>query len=331
MAGLGGLRSFDNLTENGFHLGVSGYRFRLVPLMTALLAVVALATGCGGDDGAPGADSGDGAVTVLATTPQLADVSAEVAGSAADVRSLLGANVDPHDYDPSPADLQALAEADVVVRNGLDVDGWLQEALDSSGFDGTLVTASEGVRVRELDGETDPHIWQDPRNVVRMTATIAAGLREAAPDAAAEIDRSEKSYVAELTELDREIATRIAAVPPQRRKLVTNHDAFGYYADRYGLEVVGSIIPSFDTSAELSGRALNDIVGKIRASGAPAVFSESSLPPQTARTIAQQAGVEVVAGEDSLYGDSLGPRGSGADTYLTMMEHNTDVIVEALR
>ncbi len=304
---------------------------RALPRAAVLLVLLSLTTACGGEGGSSDEAAAAGGVTVLATTPQLADITTQVAGSAADVRSLLGANVDPHDYDPSPADLQSLAEADVVVRNGLGADAWLQDSLDSSGFDGTLVTASDGVPVREQDGETDPHIWQDPRNVLRMTATIADALRKAAPDAAAAIDRNEKSYTAELTELDRTIAARIAAVPPERRKLVTNHDAFGYYADRYGLEVVGSIIPSFDTSAELSGRALSDIVDKIRASGAPAVFSESSLPPQTARTIAQQAGVEVVAGEDSLYGDSLGPRGSGADSYLTMMEHNTDVIVEALR
>jgi zinc/manganese transport system substrate-binding protein len=119
-------------------------------------------------------------------------------------------------------------------------------------------------------------------------------------------------------------------VPAGDRKLVTNHDAFGYYIDRYQLEFVGSIIPSFDTSAELSAKDVDDIVAKIKQTGTKAVFSESSLPPKTAEAIARQAGVKVVAGEDALYGDTLGPEGSAGDTYLKMETHNTDTIVKAL-
>jgi ABC-type Zn uptake system ZnuABC Zn-binding protein ZnuA len=114
------------------------------------------------------------------------------------------------------------------------------------------------------------------------------------------------------------------------KKLVTNHDAFGYYIDRYGLQFVGSIIPSFDTSAELSGRDIRDLVAKIKATKVKAVFSETSLPPKTAETIGREAGVKVVEGEDALYGDSLGPAGSDGDTYLKMIRHNTRTIVSNL-
>src|SRR5207249_3393633 len=122
---------------------------------------------------------------------------------------------------------------------------------------------------------------------------------------------------------------KIATLPAADRKLVTNHDAFGYYVARYGLQFVGSIIPSFDTSAELSGKDISALVAKIKATGVRAIFSESSLPPKTAETIGREAGVTVVEGEGALYGDTLGPPGSAGDTYLKMEEHNTDTIVAA--
>ena len=132
-----------------------------------------------------------------------------------------------------------------------------------------------------------------------------------------------------LDGLDREIASELSALT--NRKLVTNHDAFGYYVDRYGLQLVGSVIPSFDTQAELSSRDISDLVAKIRSEGVKAVFSEASLPPKTAAAIASQAGVKIVQGDDALFGDSLGPPGSDGDTYLKMQRHNTKVIVENLR
>jgi len=125
--------------------------------------------------------------------------------------------------------------------------------------------------------------------------------------------------------LDAEVERQIDSLA--NKKLVTNHDAFGYYLDRYGLELVGSVIPSFDTSAELSGRDIRDLVAKIRATGAKAIFSETTLPPRAAETIGREAGVKVVVGEDALYGDALGPPGSDGDTYLKMIRHNTATIV----
>ncbi len=142
-------------------------------------------------------------------------------------------------------------------------------------------------------------------------------------------DGAGSSGAAELDALDAEIRGQVDALP--NKKLVTNHDAFGYYVERYGLDFVGSVIPSFDTQAELSSRELSALVAKIKSEGVRAVFSEGSLPPKTAETVAREAGVRVVAGDDALYGDSLGLPGSGADTYLKMMRHNTRTIVEGLR
>jgi zinc/manganese transport system substrate-binding protein/manganese/iron transport system substrate-binding protein len=164
---------------------------------------------------------------------------------------------------------------------------------------------------------------------------MVAAMRDAfaaADPADAELFRGNAgSYLGQLQALDAAVAQEIATLPADDRKVVTNHDAFGYYLDRYGLTFVGSVIPSFDTSAELSGKALSTLVATIRAQHVRAVFSESSLPPRTAETVGREAGVRVIAGEGSLYGDTLGPSGSPGDTYLHMVRHNTDVIVGALR
>jgi ABC-type Zn uptake system ZnuABC Zn-binding protein ZnuA len=192
------------------------------------------------------------------------------------------------------------------------------------------------VRVREGNGTDeeaagDPHIWHDPKNAEIMSGDIAAAFSAKDPKDKATFAASLRAYDGELDRLDTWIARRIDTVPADRRKLVTNHDAFGYYVDRYHLTFVGSIIPSFDTSAELSGRQLSALVAKIRATGVKAVFSESSLPPKTAEAVGREAGVRVEAGEDSLYGDTLGPAGSPGATYLGMERHNTTTIVDALK
>jgi ABC-type Zn uptake system ZnuABC Zn-binding protein ZnuA len=177
-------------------------------------------------------------------------------------------------------------------------------------------------------GAADPHIWQDPRNAERMAATIERGLAAAEPSAATTFQANLAAYTRQLQALDSEVQRQIDSLA--NKKLVTNHDAFGYYVDRYGLQFVGSVIPSFDTSAELSGRDIRDLVAEIKAARVKAVFSETSLPPRTAETIAGEAGVKVVEGEDALYGDSLGPAGSDGDTYLKMIRHNTRTIVRNL-
>ena len=279
--------------------------------------------GAGGGDGAAGPVSGR-PLRIVATTTHLADFARVLSGGRAEVFDLLKANVDAHDYEPTPADLEAVRRADLVVKNGVGLEDWLDRTLDSAGSKARVVDASAGVAVR---GD-DPHIWHDPVRAKAMVATLARAMREADPANAAAYASAEQSYLAELDALDAEIRSRIDPLPS--KKLVTNHDAFSYYVERYGLEFVGSVIPSFDSQAELSSRELSDLVARIRAEGVRAVFSEASLPPKTAETVAREAGVRVVSGDDALYGDALGPPGTGADTYLKMMRHNTATIAEAL-
>jgi zinc/manganese transport system substrate-binding protein len=318
-------------------------------LVTGALAI----SGCGSDDeGTAPAGAGAGSdpkVKVVATTPVVADFVRTVGGDRVEVAQILKPGVDPHDYEPSPADVKAIADADLVVQNGVGLEAWLADTVKSAGYSGTVVDTSEGVTIREGEeegheeeeeghaeeegeehAEGDPHIWHDPRNAKTMVGNVAAAL--ATKDAAnrTTYERNAADYTVQLDALDKATQVKINSIPPAQRKLVTNHDAFGYYCARYGLTFVGAIIPSFDTSAELSGRQLSDLVAKIKSTGVKAVFSEASLPPKTAETVAQGAGVQVVGGEDALYADGLGPEGSAGGTYLQAEQHNTDTIVKAL-
>jgi zinc/manganese transport system substrate-binding protein len=318
-------------------MGANMQRRRIV--VTAVLAAALVAAGCSrqqpaeSDDGPPAAGR---VLNVVATTTQVADFARNVGGDQVQVSSLLKPGVDAHDYEPSPADLEAIARADVVLENGVGLEEWLDDTVKSSGFTGPVVDTSQGVKLRagghteegdeQASGdEHDPHIWQDPRNAMVMAANIERALAEADPAGAAAFQANLAAYTKQLRALDAEVERQINSLA--NKKLVTNHDAFGYYIDRYGLEFVGSIIPSFDSAAELSGRDIRDLVAKIKATGVKAIFSETTLPPKAAETIGREAGVKVVVGEDALYGDALGPPGSDGDTYLKMIRHNTATIV----
>jgi zinc/manganese transport system substrate-binding protein len=299
-------------------------------LLAVLLAAAATVTACGSADSARPAGA---ALDVVATTPVVADFVRTVGGDRVHVVQILKPGVDPHDYEPAPADLQAIADADLVVKSGVGLEAWLDDTIEAAGYGGQVVDTSAGVRVRpgdEADEAGDPHIWHDPTNAVVMVTDIEKALAAKDPAGASAYAGNARAYTTKLSTLDTETKAKIASIPAAQRKLVTNHDAFGYYCARYGITFVGSIIPSFDSAAELSGNELADLVREIRATGVRAVFSESSLPPRTAETVAREAGVQVVGGEDALYADGLGPAGSPGGTYLGAERHNTDTIVKAL-
>ena len=306
---------------------------RFAPAILTITALLGVAAGCAGDDSAAEQGSVTGRIPVVTTTTQLTDFARVVGGNHVDVYGILKPNVDPHDYEPSPADVTRLSSAKVIVKNGIGLEEWFDATIRNAEPRGAVVEAATGVPVRRGDGpdsaDDDPHIWHDPRNAKVMVHNIAVALAAADPAHRADYEANEAAYAAELDRLDLDIAAAIAGLG--NKKLVTNHDALGYYVDRYGLEFVGSIIPSFDTSAELSVAALTDIVSRIRAAGVKAVFSETSIPRKAADAIGRDAGVAVVAGDDALYVDSLGPSGSTAGTYLGMQRHNTKVIVDHLR
>lgn len=312
-------------------------RFSAAVITTVLLAATAVACG---DDSGGGSSNPQAALQVVATTTVVADFARVIGGDRVGVYGVLKPNVDAHDYEPSPADLNAMKKAKVIVTNGVGLEEWLEDTISSSNTTATVVDTSEGVTLREGghehgsekddhgDEDHDPHIWHDPKNAQVMVANIAKAFAAADPAGAATYEKNLAAYTAELDALDAELAKMFGALT--NKKLVTNHDAFGYLVGAYDLEFVGSIIPSFDTSAELSAADLKDLVAAIKGEGVKAVFSESSLPAKTAKTIADEAGVKVVAGDDALYGDGLGTASSDGGTYLKMMRHNATTIAKNL-
>jgi zinc/manganese transport system substrate-binding protein len=298
-------------------------------------ATAMMMAGCG----AAASDTSSSAsapVPVVATTPQVADFVRSIGGADVSVHQIIKPGVDPHEYEPAPADMQAIGTAKLVVKSGVGIEKWLDPTIQSAGYRGPVVDASKGVTLRKGDpgdeemADGDPHIWHNPRNAKIMVRDIASGLSAADPARSGAFAENLAAYSAKLDKLDADNLAAFAKLPKDQRKLVTNHDAFGYYIDRYQLQFVGSVIPSMDTSAELSAKQLTDLVAKIKATGTRAIFTESSLPPKTAEAIAQQAGVKVIGGDDALYGDSLGPAGSPGATYLGAEQHNTQTIVAAL-
>ncbi|MFI5937651.1 metal ABC transporter substrate-binding protein [Actinoplanes sp. NPDC051494] len=316
---------------------------RVFRLVLATGVVVSLAA-CGNSNDAAADAASPGALKVVATTPEVADFVRQIGGDRVAVTQIIKPGVDPHDYEPTPADLQAIGAAKVVVENGVGLEEWLEPTIEATGFKGSVVDASQGVTLREggheeegehaeeeAGGEEhDPHIWHNPANAKIMVTNIEKALSAAEPGAAGAFGAKLTSYAAELDKLDADNEAAWATIPAAQRKLVTNHDAFGYYVDRYQLEFVGSVIPSLDTSAELSVQQLDDLVAKIKATGVKAIFTESSLPPKSAEAIAARAGVTVVGGEDALFGDSLGPQGTEQGTYLGAERHNTATLTAAL-
>jgi ABC-type Zn uptake system ZnuABC Zn-binding protein ZnuA len=285
-----------------------------------------LSVGCGGQSTASTGSSAAGTVlSVVTTTTQITDFTTNIGGRHVKVYAVLKANIDPHDYEPTPADLDAIAKADLIVKNGVGLEKWFDDTIKSADPKGTIVDASRGVTIR--DG--DPHIWHNPQNAKIMVTNIAKALEAVDSQDTPSFEKNLTDYATQLDRLDSETRAQLATL--SNKKLVTNHDAFGYYIDHYGLDFVGSVIPSFDTQTELSPQDVGDLVAKIKAQGVKAVFSESSLPAKTAAAIAKEAGVKVIAGEDGLYGDTLGPPGSDGDTYLKMERHNTKEIVDNLR
>jgi zinc/manganese transport system substrate-binding protein len=275
-----------------------------------LVALAPLAAGCGGT-----AAKGPDGPRVVATTTQLADMARNIA-PAADVTALLSANADPHEYEVRPSDVRALAQADVVLRSGGEVDEWLAGALDSAGVDGSDVVDAGAAAGMVGD---DPHWWQDPRRAEKAVTAIGDALARAG------LPNGAERYRRRLRSLDAEVARCVDAVPRERRLLVTSHDALGYYARRYGIEVVGTVIASLSTAAQPSAGDVAKLVATIRRTGVKTIFAESSVNPRVEEAIAREAGARVGR---ALWADSLGPPGSDGATYIGSIAANTRALVE---
>lgn len=295
----------------------------LLPL--PLLAAAALVAGCGSSDSSSAAP---GAIDVVVTTTQLGDIVRAVGGDAVAVHQILKPNTDPHDYEPRPKDIQQTARAKVVVTSGDDLDAWMGEVLENAGGDPAVLDAGAGrpvTRPGEHEASRfDPHWWHDPRNVEYATTRIRNALVKADPGATATINAGAGGYLAKLRALDAGIAKCMAEIPAARRKLVTDHDAFGYFAHRYGIDVVGAVIPSQTTQAQPSAGDLAKLTKTIEREHVQAIFPESSVNPKLADAIARETGASA---DHTLYGDTLGAAGSSGATYLGMEAANADAMV----
>lgn len=305
---------------------------RSITSAAALVATAALLlSGCAS---AP-PSNGEG-LRVVATTTQVGDFTHEVGRLGIQLTTLLSPGASAHDFDPTQANMIALADADVLVINGLDLEPFIDDAIATSGFQGALVDASSGIQLDADHAESDthehgsvnPHIWTSPVLASEMVANIAADLSEADPARAKSYAVNAGEYQAKLAVLDEWITANIAQVPADERVFVSGHDSLAYYLDEYDIEFVGSILPSFEDNADPSVAEIDDLIRAIRDGGVKAIFVESSMNPKIAERIATESGAKLI-NHDVIYADSLGSPGSGAETYIGATVHNTRVILEA--
>jgi zinc/manganese transport system substrate-binding protein len=292
-------------------------------LLAAVAALLLALAGCG--SAAPER-------SVVVTTNILGDVARNVVGDQAEVTVLMQPDADPHSFGVSAQQAARLERAALVVHNGLGLEEGVQRHVDAAGAAGVATfAAAEAVDPLPFvtDGSPDPHFWTDPQRVRRVVDLVADQVVEHVDgvDAAA-VRRNAARYGAAVEELDAALTEQFGRIPPERRKLVTNHHVFGYLAERYGFEVVGAVIPSGTTLASPSASDLESLATAVRTAGVPAIFADSSQPDRLARVLADRAGMHVAV--VPLYSESLTREGAGAATYLEMMRANADAIARGL-
>ena len=270
------------------------------------------------------------ALEVVASFTVLADMVREVGGDRVRVTSLVRADGDPHAYEPSPDDARTLRGADVVVINGLGLEGWMTRLIAASGTRAVPVAATARVPARRMqeDGKTvdDPHAWNSVANAPAYVASIAAALVAADPAGTAAYQANATRYTAELQALDAYVRQQVGAVPPGRRKVLMSHDAFGYFAAAYGITVLSPV--GLSTEAEASARGVAALIRQIKAERVRAYFLENSSDPRLVQQVARATGA---APGGVLYVESLSPPGGPASTYVAMVRHNADLMVAAMR
>jgi zinc/manganese transport system substrate-binding protein len=295
---------------------------------------------------------------VVATYSILGDLVSQVGGDKISLTILVGAGGDAHTYEPSPGDSASLADAAVVFENGLAFEEWLDDLYAAAGSGASRVVVSEGIaplpapeeghhegeahadeaaasgtpeaeaHAEEAHGEYDPHIWHNPQNAMVMVERIRDGLVAADAANAETYKANAENYLAQLKELDAYVSAEVEKLPAEKRKLVTGHDTFGYFAERYGFELVGTALGAISTEvADPAAGELAELVEDIKAAGVSAIFAENISNPDLMQTIATEAGVTLAP---TLYTDALGEPGSAGDTYLKMIRYNVTTIVTAL-
>lgn len=277
---------------------------------------------------------------VVATTNIIGDLVTNVGGDLIDLTVMMPPGTDVHTFTPTPRDAASVADAHVVFINGLKLEEFLEELIKNAGGEATIVAVSSGIETQELDEANnhtnglekegslpDPHIWMTPAHAIVMVRNIAQALSQLDPTNAKAYEANAQTYVARLTELDEWVKTQIEQIPTAHRQMVTDHDAFGYYAERYGLEIIGTVIPAYSTNASPSAQELATLQDVIAEHHARAIFVDVSANVVLAERISDDTGIRLVP----LYTGSLGEPGSGAETYIDFIRYDTIAIVDALK
>ena len=270
-------------------------------------------------------------VKIVASFSVLKDIAQQIAGDHADVTSLVPPDGDAHSFDPSPADAEKLGSASLVLVNGLGLDRWMEQLATSAGYKGPLVVASAGIAAREMPSEgdgkvvTDPHAWQDLRNGAIYVGNIERALEAVDPGNAADYRSRAAAYSAVLVALDAEVRAAIGSVPAAKRRVITSHDAFGYFGAAYGVTFLAP--EGISTDAEPSAGAVAKLVDQIKAEHIKAVFIENMTDARLIATIARETGAELGG---TLYSDALSKPGGEADNYVGMFKNNVPKLVAGM-
>jgi len=264
-------------------------------------------------------------LNVVASFSILGDFVRTIGGNRVNVTTLVGPDSDVHVYTPAPADAKRIADAKLVVVNGLGLEGWLPRLVQSAGSKATVVVASAGITPLKLGSAADPHAWQSVPNAKIYATDIANALAVAAPDDAEFFRAQAKAYLEKLEALDREVREAIAKIPPERRKVISTHDAFGYFSAEYGIRFIAPL--GVSTETEPSARDVAAIIGQIKAQKIPAVFLENISDDRLIRRIAAETGSKVGG---TLISDGLTGEKGLAPTYIDMVRHNIKALTSAL-
>jgi zinc/manganese transport system substrate-binding protein len=264
-------------------------------------------------------------LTIVASFSILGDFVRNVGGDRVNLITLVGPNADVHVYTPAPADAKKIAGAKLVVVNGLGLEGWLPRLVQSAGGKAAIVVASNGIAPLKLGAEADPHAWQSVSNAKIYVANIHDALTAADAAGAAVFRANAERYLAELDALEAEVRAAIEKIPPERRKVISTHNAFGYFAKAYGIDFIAPV--GVSTETEPSARDVADIIGQIRKAKIPAVFLENMSDDRLIGRIAAETGAKVGG---TLFSDALTDEKGDAPTYIAMVKHNITVLTSAL-
>ncbi len=297
------------------------------PTLMAGLAIAASLTACANPTDT---STDEGLPKVVATSTIIADLAQEIAADEVDLTGILPPGDDPHIYEPVPDDIKAIEKADLILYNGFNLEPALIRLTEAASDETQKVAVGEVIDPLDFAAgqkQEDPHVWGDAENAIAMAQAIRDALIELSPEDEALFTANAQALTEQLTQLDTWITEQVATIPAENRKLVTTHDAFQYYTTAYGLDIIGTLI-GISTEEQPSVQTVQTLVEASRSAKIPAIFAETTINPQLIKTVAEEA--DVVLAPQELYSDSLGAPGSPGDSYVKMMEANTQSIVESL-